>query len=308
MPPNAESRQKCVMQILKRLSACKEEIITVEQCEQRLRIGILPMELEHSKDPNQLPSYFRPIPLDWMESHPIRDGYLENVMRESPDQLILTEYDPVVAGKHGPEFTVDERLAAAPVARLQQITDIIRYHIYNVCRENMPPGTYALGHARRWDYTCQKNPLAKAYYDRKDLPNYLNHPTVMIYEVDDQTMPHVTMGVEHYNREEAGNNDIQVHELASMLQVMSLRYGQPEFEQFEVIPVLLVSLMSPQHGRILEGSLHQRKLIVRKSRLYSFETNQDAPIELFVRWLFGDPIATTSISQTRLAFRDRPES
>lgn len=54
----------------------------------------------------------------------------------------------------------------------------------------------------------------------------------------------------------------------------------------------MLSFMAPQYGRILQAHLRNdtKKLIVSYSKMYSFETNDVAPLELFYRWLLGDPV------------------
>jgi hypothetical protein len=42
--------------------------------------------------------------------------------------------------------------------------------------------------------------------------------------------------------------------------------------------------MAPQDGRFFEASNDKRKLVICKSLLYSFKTNEEAPFKLFSRW------------------------
>lgn len=50
-------------------------------------------------------------------------------------------------------------------------------------------------------------------------------------------MPHVAMVMEHFTHQEADEKDLYAHELVTILKAMSIRYSQPEFEQYKVIPV-----------------------------------------------------------------------
>lgn len=76
-----------------------------------------------------------------------------------------------------------------------------------------------------------------AYYAPTNLIAHTKHRTVTIYEVDNHRMPHVAMVMEHFTHQEADEKDLYAHELVTILKAMSIRYSQPEFEQYKVIPV-----------------------------------------------------------------------
>ncbi|KAE8410850.1 hypothetical protein BDV36DRAFT_302384 [Aspergillus pseudocaelatus] len=297
MPSSSRAQEKSVSRLIERLCNCKTEISTVERC-RKMGIEVAPISLEDMADPELRPCYFRATPSDFMEQHPINQKYLQGLMKEDARSLTLREYDPEVASKSGPTATLAERIAANPAGRVRQITRILDHYICHVVRDNMPYG-YAMVHVRGWSYACESdiNPLAMAYYAPTNLIAYTKHRTVTIYEMDNHRMPHVAIVTEHFTHQETDEKDLYVHELVSILKAMSIRYSQPEFEQYKVIPVLLLSFMSPQNGRILEANLDERNLIVRRSPMYSFKTNRDAPFELFSRWLLGDPIGMTSITE-----------
>ncbi|GKZ34468.1 hypothetical protein AbraIFM66950_004743 [Aspergillus brasiliensis] len=63
----------------------------------------------------------------------------------------------------------------------------------------------------------------------------------------------------------------------------------PDEEEF---PVLLISCVLPQHARILAASMYQRTLVIRQSKLYSFEYRDDAPVDLFTRFFLSRPKQT----------------
>jgi hypothetical protein len=67
----------------------------------------------------------------------------------------------------------------------------------------------------------------------------------------------------------------------------------PAFPNEQKFPLLLFSFMGPQHARILCASMNQRQLIIRMSKLYSFERKEEAPLELFTSWLFSHPAVET---------------
>ncbi|RHZ55927.1 uncharacterized protein CDV56_104563 [Aspergillus thermomutatus] len=193
---------------------------------------------------------------------------------------------------------MNERLAAEPQARVQQIEMILNHHIWHAVRLDMPKGEGVLIRAREWSYVnIDDSPtLSEIYLGYKPLGRRSTHPLSALFEVDDQRLPHVTMVVEHYSEEEAGEG-IRTHDLAYILLAMQVRYSQPEFSEYKKIPVLLLSFMTPQHGRIMEAYLEGRKLILGVSRMYSFKMNSEAPFELFESWLLGDPVGLTSAAE-----------
>jgi hypothetical protein len=84
--------------------------------------------------------------------------------------------------------------------------------------------------------------LSEIYLGHKPLGRRSEHPLSALFEVDDQRLPHVTMVVEHYSEEEAGDG-IRGHELAYILLAMQVRYSQPEFSEYKTIPVSSLSLL-----------------------------------------------------------------
>ncbi|OJJ32421.1 hypothetical protein ASPWEDRAFT_44534 [Aspergillus wentii DTO 134E9] len=65
--------------------------------------------------------------------------------------------------------------------------------------------------------------------------------------------------------------------------------GQYEFQDEKRFPVLMTSFLGPQHGRIFYACMDGEKLIIRQSRLYSFEKKESAPWDFFSRILLSSP-------------------
>ena len=62
--------------------------------------------------------------------------------------------------------------------------------------------------------------------------------------------------------------------------------GKPRaFEGEKKFSVLMFSFLNNQHGRVFYAHMQQRQLMIYQSRLYSFQTRDDATVELFVRFL-----------------------
>lgn len=122
--------------------------------------------------------------------------------------------------------------------------------------------------------------------------------------------PHLTIGVCHtfYGHEET----IIWGELAAIVDAMNARSQQqviteqeeeelqePEalppsgpraFDREERFPILLLSFLGPRHGRVLYACMDDEQLVIRQSRLYSFETLARAPVDLFARLHLSQPL------------------
>jgi len=48
--------------------------------------------------------------------------------------------------------------------------------------------------------------------------------------------------------------------------------------------------MGQKHGRIIQASLDGENLVLQYSQLWSFEDDDTAPVELFVRYNIGQPV------------------
>ncbi|PLB51556.1 hypothetical protein P170DRAFT_433488 [Aspergillus steynii IBT 23096] len=65
----------------------------------------------------------------------------------------------------------------------------------------------------------------------------------------------------------------------------------PVFPRETRFPILVVSLVGPQHGRMLYACMDKGVMSIRQSRLYSFEKKDTEILDLFTRWLLSTPIA-----------------
>ena len=63
-----------------------------------------------------------------------------------------------------------------------------------------------------------------------------------------------------------------------------------EFSAENHFPVLMLSYLGPQHGRLFYACMNGKELTIRQSRLYSFESEQIAPIAFFTRMLLSSPL------------------
>lgn len=62
------------------------------------------------------------------------------------------------------------------------------------------------------------------------------------------------------------------------------------FPKEKCFPVLLLSYIGLQHGRLFCASLNGKHLVIRQSGIYSFETKAIAPLDFFSRVLLSRPV------------------
>ncbi|EAU29840.1 predicted protein [Aspergillus terreus NIH2624] len=128
------------------------------------------------------------------------------------------------------------------------------------------------------------------------------------------TSPYMAQATLHYYNGREGS--ILWGELAALITAMHNRAIQPDidiqtsrsymergyvlkeelgnrlaFPQEKRFPVVMLSFMGPQHGRILYAFMDGEQLVLRQSRLFSFERKANAPFALFQRILLSHPIA-----------------
>lgn len=67
--------------------------------------------------------------------------------------------------------------------------------------------------------------------------------------------------------------------------------------------MLLISYMGRRHGRITQIFLEGGRVTLQYSKLWSFEYEETAPLELFVRYMLSEPIG---LERPRYAFESSP--
>lgn len=56
------------------------------------------------------------------------------------------------------------------------------------------------------------------------------------------------------------------------------------------LQLLVLSHMSEKHGKIVQASLDGELLVIQYSQLWSFQDEETAPVELFVRYNLSQPV------------------
>lgn len=82
----------------------------------------------------------------------------------------------------------------------------------------------------------------------------------------------------------------QLEELEMMNEKEREKQCGLQFPKETAFPVLLLSFVGPQHGRMFYASMYGQEMVIRQSKLYSFETKANAPLDLFARILLSRPL------------------
>lgn len=73
-----------------------------------------------------------------------------------------------------------------------------------------------------------------------------------------------------------------------------IRLQQRAFEKEERFPVLMISLLGPQHGRLFYACMDGERLVIRQSKLCSFERKDTAPWDFLSRFILSRPLGESS--------------
>ncbi|PWY88201.1 hypothetical protein BO70DRAFT_377762 [Aspergillus heteromorphus CBS 117.55] len=287
MSTNSRTRaQRCVEARWKRLLGCKDEAISLESA---LRMGFYAtkLDLEHPSS-----DFFEPLTDEYMQNYPVLTETVAAMESKQPEMYKVEEYNPETAEAAKVSESVLDRIAWSTSSRVQQITLVLKNLIYHLPRENTPQGTGpSLANFSIWCQACRPVPLSDAFY--------INDPPLtdraakirLLFEVETYVYPHIIMLVEHYTPEPVTDHILLRHELAFLIRAMEIRLDEGCFPKDQPQPVLMVSLVGPQHGRIIQAHIDGTpRMVVAYSRLYSFEKNEGAPFDLFCRWLLANPV------------------
>ncbi|KAJ9364010.1 hypothetical protein DTO280E4_2232 [Paecilomyces variotii] len=260
-------------------------------------IQITRLELETSPDSGRenrpvAGSYFEPLTDAFMSVHPIDSQRLEKLLKRDPEFLVLRDYDSSAAIAEDRIKEFGQRYWG-PKECLEEVVAVFEQHISRVPRLSREGFVGdCLTDLVDWSEVNHTVTLSQAYYlpSRKYLRDDM-HPVKIMFEAVDYVYPHVTMVVQHNTKDIVNDDLILRHELAYILHVMRTRLHEGLFAKKQPQPVLMVSFVAPQNGRILEAYIEdQCRVKVACSRLYSFEHNSTAPFPLFYRWFLGRPI------------------
>ncbi|RAK96359.1 uncharacterized protein BO80DRAFT_392121 [Aspergillus ibericus CBS 121593] len=97
-------------------------------------------------------------------------------------------------------------------------------------------------------------------------------------------LPHVKCLMES---EATGDNRLLRSEIVAIIQTMVARLNTKSLRPHIVAPVMLYSLVGPQHLRVLEAYFNGKNLIIGQTKLYDMRAKDMATIDLLTRWWLG---------------------
>ncbi|KAJ5960882.1 uncharacterized protein N7479_008032 [Penicillium vulpinum] len=103
-------------------------------------------------------------------------------------------------------------------------------------------------------------------------------------------LPHSVMSCLAHIEPTETNKGLTTHELRAIVNIMLLRVNHKPFRRCHIHPVLVLSFMGDQKGRIIQALYDGKGLSLQYSRLWSFENPSTAPLELFIRYRLSEPI------------------
>ncbi|KAF5864251.1 hypothetical protein ETB97_008248 [Aspergillus alliaceus] len=106
----------------------------------------------------------------------------------------------------------------------------------------------------------------------------------------DEPLPHIKCLIES---EAISDDRLLRGELMAIIKIMIGRLDTKSLDTHIVAPVMLLSVMGPQHVRMLETYFNGVELVVRQSRLYDMRKFDLGVLERFTRWWFGYAIGET---------------
>ncbi|RFU32955.1 hypothetical protein B7463_g3384, partial [Scytalidium lignicola] len=78
-----------------------------------------------------------------------------------------------------------------------------------------------------------------------------------------------------------------------------------KFTEHVNIPILMLSVMGPQHGRFLQAYFQEKKFVIKYSELYNFKEKDPVALQLFARWALAIPVGNTKLDETQGDSKDQ---
>ncbi|OJZ85442.1 hypothetical protein ASPFODRAFT_62087 [Aspergillus luchuensis CBS 106.47] len=296
MPPNPkhESRTlKSIRKIMEKLEGRNVlNFISPSFCDAN-NIVLLPLDLEakhHGKGKSSTtPLLFEPLPIEALHTYPIDPHPYTTIDKREDSCYTIKDYKTIK--KDSCESYPPFRLKEIAIKLERWINLAPRTHRYYAV-----PAT--LTHIGIWYPSITTDKLyarTSNIYDK--LGQYL-YTVNRFFECIDDKYPYIVMITQHWCQERCPEDSMMRFELLGILQTMRTRLEQDEIDSEGMVPVLMVSFMIPSHARILQAHMHNGKLVVAHSRIYSFETMREAPMDLFTRWLLSTPVGFFKETET----------
>ncbi|CAP86283.1 hypothetical protein E8E15_005837 [Penicillium rubens] len=92
-------------------------------------------------------------------------------------------------------------------------------------------------------------------------------------------------------------------ELGAIVQVIMFRRIQPEFRDWHIFPVLMLSFFGPRHGRILQACYdsYSEQLELCISPIFNFLEKDNESFDLFLRFMASSPPETMGLDLSEIS-------
>lgn len=104
----------------------------------------------------------------------------------------------------------------------------------------------------------------------------------------------LSLAMRNRARQPEAEGEEKMEKLYSLTEEEIMESCEPQFPKEQAFPVLLLSYVGRQHGRFFYASMNGSEMIIRQSKLYSFENRGNAPLDLFTRILLSCPLQPDS--------------
>ncbi|KAJ5812434.1 hypothetical protein N7474_008735 [Penicillium riverlandense] len=109
-------------------------------------------------------------------------------------------------------------------------------------------------------------------------------------DVQSSLMPHAIISVHSNVPADDAEASLTSYEVSAIVSAMICRKYCGPFRNHPIHPVLVLSYTGRNHGRIIQASYDGQDLALQYSPLWSFENEEMAPVELFVRYMMCESV------------------
>ncbi|KAJ5667887.1 uncharacterized protein N7477_006457 [Penicillium maclennaniae] len=242
------------------------------------------------------PSFFDPHPAGILQKYPIDAAANDYDVRRLPcvptlqdaletvQKSLPVPEDPLRAAQN----LLEERLKKYHFwddTHCSRIENHIRYE-FGATRKGGPP-TFGLGDLRgSWEgiRTTYGDPVML-----EAMP--LDWKSALFLEAHDETspLPHAICTISADVDATLADQNLTLHEMRAIMRMIIIRARGPR-RKYPIYPFLLLSFMGKQHGRITQIVVEEGRIVLQYSKLWSFEVEATAPLDLFICYMLSQPI------------------
>ncbi|KAE8154166.1 hypothetical protein BDV25DRAFT_148037 [Aspergillus avenaceus] len=112
-----------------------------------------------------------------------------------------------------------------------------------------------------------------------------------IYEDRSYGCPHAVMIlVQNITATSATDHYFTSCEIKAIIRVLRIRSHMEGYLKHNNLPLLVLSIMGPNHGRMLQASFNGGRIVIQRSQLFDFVAGSRRVMQLFVRYAVSQPV------------------